>query len=234
MPLSDQLKHVTAGKDRPSASQQNIIVDILKPRPSYHRPRVQFPCDIVRIEAASYASYEVVQIDDIVSIAPRQIVYSTKTFVAPNADDFEILICSGWPGMASFGYHPIMAKVAGTSFPAIGALVGPKHGQAELYPNYPGFRFLGESNLPDIGWVIRDRGIATGQGQIITSSGQTGTPSTFELDTVSFSSGFNGWDGTTSLEVVNVFSDTAAADLIVQFKWDANLGAYVSTDVECA
>jgi hypothetical protein len=126
----------------------------------------------------------------------------------------------------------VLAKIAAT-FPSIGTLVGPKSGQDSLYSTYPGFRFLGDSGITGVGWVIRDRGIATGGGNIITSSGQSGVPATFELEDVTFSSGFNGWDGTSDLEVVNTFGDTAEAGLHVQFKWDAASGAYVSTDVEC-
>ena len=125
-----------------------------------------------------------------------------------------------------------MAKITG-SFPAIGGMIGPCHGKTTLLPNYPGFRFLGETDVDNVGWVIRDRGIATGEGFIIASSGQAGQPEFFELENVKFSSGFCGWDGTTDLQVYNSFSDTAAAELKVQFKWDAYTGAYVSTDVAC-
>jgi hypothetical protein len=231
MPLSDKLRFVRAGIDIPSASQQNTIVRILKEH-GYYRGPIQPPDDAVRI-IDNWTAYEVVQIDDIVSIARKAIAYDTKTFSAPNSDNFDILICDGATGWASFGFRPIMAKVAGASFPSIGAMLGPKHGESELYASYPGFRFLGESPIDNVGWVIRDRGIATGQGEVITSSGQTGTPDNFELEAVKFSSGFDGWDHTSDLTVVNTFSDEASAGMLVQFKWDAYSGAYISTDVEC-
>ena len=231
MGLSDKLRHVRAGLDRPSAAQQNIIVDLLKQNPHYKGP-VQNPSDYFRVTAA-WDAYSVIQIEDIGSNARGCISYGGKTFAAPNSDNFEILICDGTINWASFGFRPVMALISGVSFPAIGAYVGPKSGEVGLYANYPGFRFIGESPVTGIGWVIRDRATATGQGTIITSSGQEGTPASFQLESVTFSSGFNGWDGTSDLEVINSFGDTAAAGLLVQFKWDAGVGAYVSTDVEC-
>lgn len=230
--LSDRLKHVVAGRDRPSAEQQNIIVDILQSS-SHRRGSGQRPFDTVGV-TNGWIAFRPLQISDIDSISPGCIAYSTKTFDAPNTDKFEMLICEGVEGLASFGYHPILASIAGSSFPSIGEMCGPKHGETSLYANYPGFRFLGESDLTGIGWVIRDRGNATGQGTIITSSGQSGVPTHFELENVTFSAGFNGWDHSSDLSVHNTFGDTAEAGLIVQFKWDVASEEYVSTDVSCA
>ncbi len=235
MALSDRLRHVQALKDSPSASQQNLIVDILKGLPPYANARPAKPLDSIRVvdEPSNWEAFTVLQLDAIISYDPLCLGYSSKVFDAPNSDNFEIIICDGAENWGSFGFHPVKAKIAGTSFPAVGSFVGPRHGETDLTATYPGFRFLGRSDIDYVGWVIRDRAIATGQGAIITSSGQSGTPSYFELESVTFSSGFNGWDGTTPLEVRNVFTDTAEAGLIVQFKWDAYTGEYVSTDVEC-
>jgi len=218
--------------DRSSASQQNIIVDALKKRTVDLRQR-NFTTLPWRVRVSNgWTAFEVVEIDDVMSDARRALAYSTQTLDCPNSDNFDILICDGASGWASFGYTPILASIAGSA-PSIGGQVGPYHGEADLRTGWPGFRYLGGSNISGVGWVIRDRGIATGQGEVITSSGQSGVPEIFELDTVTFSSGFDGWDHSTDLEVTNVFGDTAEAGLIVQFKWDVYTEAYVSTDVEC-
>jgi len=230
----EQLKHVKRG-DRPSASQQNIIVDELRKRANRDGRQYkyqQIAPDKVRVQD-QWVAYQVYQIDDILSVQRRGIAYSLKTVNPSNSDNYDVLICDGAENWASFGFRPIMAKITG-SFPAIGGMIGPCHGETTLLPNYPGFRFLGETDVDNVGWVIRDRGIATGEGSIITSSGQAGQPEFFELESVKFSSGFDGWDHTTDLTVTNSFSDEAEAGLLVQFKWDAYTGAYVSTDVECA
>jgi hypothetical protein len=230
MSLADKLKYVRKGVDVPTASQQNLIVDILK------HPRIENrfrrSVEDVRI-TTSISPYKAYMITDIESSKKGRLAYSVESMDAPNADDFEVLIASPIKGWANFGFKPILAEVDYSSEPAIGELVGPKHGETELQAGYPGFRYLGGTDLSHIAWVIRDRGIATGEGTIISSSGQTGTPEYFELDAVTFSSGFDGWDHSTDLSVLNVFSDTAANDLTVQFKWDAARSEYVSTDVEC-
>ena len=231
MPESDRLHEVTKG-DRPSASQQNIIVRTLKKSIRDGRQR-NFTLLPWRVRVSNgWTAFETLQIDDIVSDARRALAYSTQALSCPNSDNFDVLICDGASGWASFGLTPVLAAIDGSS-PVIGAQVGPLHGEDALRSGQPGFRYLGDSNISGVGWVIRDRAIATGQGYVITSSGQTGIPASFELETVTFSSGFDGWDHISDLSVVNVFGDTAEAGIIVQFKWDVYTGEYVSTDVEC-
>lgn len=233
-----KLKYVRAWRDRPSAGQQNLIVDILKHKGfSQGGPQDTYELRHIPTDEA-VAPYGVVLVTGLTSGKRGKFLYATEPFVGLNTDEFEVIINGGKAlgigdcGWGTFGYKPCLAAVS--SAVSIGDQVGPSHGDSTLMPGYPGFRYLGASNLTGIGWVLRDRGPAMGMGTIITSSGQTGTPATFILDNVSFSHGFASWDGTSDFEVTNVFSDTAASGLKVQFKWDAYTGAYVSTDVECA
>jgi len=236
MGVESFLKYVTKGVDSPNASQHNIMVRLLKAhekRHHYVRNR-----DDVRItktenleEVEAFSTYVV---SDIESDVKNSLSYSVEEFEAENTDVFDVVIASGVTGWGNFGNFPVQARIGGTP-PGIGGNVGPRTGETTLIGNAPGFRYLGASNLAGVGWVIRDRGVALGQGtMVVTSGGEGGTPGTFDLEGVGFSSGFDGWDHDTELEVVNVFSDEASDGLIVQFKWDANSQQYVSTDVECA
>jgi hypothetical protein len=229
----DRLKKVRAGLDAPSASQQNLIVDILKENAKGYQDRRIRPRDDVRIFGEDLEPYKVYQISEIYDSNRGRLLYLVDGVEPNNTDNFDVIIASGVEGWGNFAYdQPALVEISGTA-PAIGAQVGPKTGEDTLLPNFPGFRYLGDTELDNIGWVIRDRGIATGQGEVITSSGQVGTPAYFELENVAFSSGFDGWDHVTDLEVLNVFSDEACAGQIVQFKWDIAQGEYISTDVEC-
>ena len=191
----DRLRYVRKGIDAPTAEQQNLIVSILKNRNKVLPYRKNE--DDVRVTSGT--AYKCYAIDTIKSEKRGRLSYSLETIDAPNSDDYEVVIVSGVKGWANFGFRPILAEIDYSSAPDIGECVGPKHGQNELQRFEPGFRYLGPSSVSHIGWVIRDRGIATGEGSIITSSGQTGTPTYFELESVTFSSGFNGWDGTSDL-----------------------------------